>query len=178
MNIQIIAKRYADALFSEIKEKNESPKIWEELSNVVDISKKSKEFANVIKNPTFTDEEKKIVFSSLNSSGKISKSLYNFILLLIDKKRLFLLEEIDNHIKKMILDENGVVEVEATFAFAPDSKAKSELEKKLTQIIGKKILLKEVVDTSLIGGVKVRTGSILYDATIKGHLEKLKTSLV
>ncbi len=178
MNIQIIAKRYAGAIFSEVKEKNESPKIWEELSCLAELIKSNKEFANIVKNPTISDEEKISVFSALNKSGKICNSLLNFLSLLIEKKRLFLLEEIDAEIKRIILKENGVVEAEAIFATAPDSKDKSELEKKLSSITGKKILLKEVVDPSLIGGVKVRLGSILYDASIKGQLDKLKAALV
>ncbi len=178
MNIQIIAKRYAGALFSEIKEKNESPKIWEELSNLAELVKTNKEFANIVKNPTVTDSEKISVFSSLNNSGKISKSLFNFVSLLVEKKRLFLLEEVDAEIKRIILSESGVVEAEAVFASMPDSKEKAELEKQLSTVTGKKILLKESVDPSLIGGVKVRLGSVLYDATIKGQLDKLKASLI
>lgn len=178
MNIQIVAKRYAGALFSDVKERKESPKIWEELSALADLMKTSPEFAYIVRNPLITDEEKKAVFSAIKSQGEISGTLFNFLSLLIEKKRLFLLPEIDAEIKGFILKENGEVEAEAVFASEPDSAVKAELEKKLSSITGKKVLLKEVVDPSVIGGVKVRLGSILYDATIRGQLDRLKAALV
>lgn len=178
MNIQIVAKRYAGALFQDVKEKKESPKIWEELSALAGLVKTSPEFANIVRNPIITGEEKKAVFSALKSDGKISGTLFNFLSLLIEKKRLFLLVDIDAEIKGLILKENGEMEAEAVFAVKPGEKARKELEEKLSSITGKKILLKESVDPRLIGGVRVRLGSMLYDASIRGQLDRLKAGLV
>lgn len=177
MNTQIVAKRYAGALFSYIKESGESPKIWEELDNLAELAVKSLEFANIIKNPVITNEEKLAVFSALKSSGKLTGTLFNFLSLLIDKKRLFLLTEIDAEIKKQILSERGEIKADATFASEADESVKKELEKKLSGLTGKKVLLNSIIDPAVIGGVKIRLGSILYDATIKGQLDKLKASL-
>ena len=102
MNIQIVAKRYAGAIFSDVKERNESPKIWEELSALVKLMEDSVEFANVVKNPVISDDEKIAVFSALKANGKICNTLFNFVSLLIEKKRLFLLSEIDAEIKRII----------------------------------------------------------------------------
>lgn len=178
MNFQIIAKRYANALFMEIEETKGSKKIWEELGELASLAGTNPDFANVIKNPTILDNEKKSIFAVLKKEGKISPILYNFLCLLVDKKRLVLLPEIDKAIRKLVIDESGQIEAEAVFASKPDAEAKKELEKKLSNLTGKKVILHEVVDPSVIGGVKVRMGSILYDATIKGQVEKLKATLI
>lgn len=178
MNFQIIAKRYADALFAEIEETKGSKKIWEELGELASLAETNHDFANVIKNPTILDEEKKSVFAVLKKEGKISPILFNFLCLLVDKKRLALLHEIDKAIKKLVLNEEGEIEAEAVFASIPKAEAKKELVKKLSDMTGKKVILHEVIDPTVIGGVKVRMGSILYDATIKGQVEKLKATLI
>ena len=178
MNIQIVAKRYAGALFGDVKGKQDASKIWEELSALSELVRVSPEFANIVKNPLITNEEKRAVFSALKSGGKISGTLFNFLSLLIDKKRLFLLNEIDAEIKRLILKENGEMEAEAVFAVEPGETAKDELRKKLSSITGKSVLLKGTVDPRIIGGVKVRLGSVLYDASIRGQLDKLKAGLV
>lgn len=178
MNAQIIAKRYAEALFDQAGKHKNAKKIWEELHNLAELSGKSADFANLIKNPLIFAHEKEVVFKTLKDSGKISKILYDFLCLLIEKKRLAILAEIDMEISKLVLAQNGEIEVEATFAATPKTEMKKELEKKISDITGKKVILKEIVDPSVIGGVKVRMGSMLYDATVKGQLEKLKASLV
>lgn len=178
MNVQIIAKRYADALFTQAGGAKKSQKMWDELHELANLAEINNDFKNLIKNPVIQDSEKKAVFKALNEGGKVSDILYNFICLLIEKKRLNILVDVNAEIHKLVLQEDGEIEALAVFASKPDSGEKKDLESKLSALTGKKVLLKDSVDTSIIGGVKVRMGSILYDATVKGQLDKLKSRMV
>lgn len=178
MNVQIIAKRYADALFTESGGVKNSKKLWDELHELAILVQTNRDFKNLIKSPVILDSEKEAVFRALKDSGKISEILFNFIRLLIDKKRLSIISDIDSEIHKLVLNEAGEVEALAVFASKPESADKKELESKLSNLTGKKVLLKDSVDASVIGGVKVRMGSILYDATVKGQLDRLKSRMV
>lgn len=178
MNVQIIAKRYADALFTEAGGGKNSKKMWEELHELATLAQTNHDFKNLVKSPVILDSEKEAVFKSLKDSGKISDVLFNFICLLIEKKRLNIIADIDTEIHKLVLGEAGEIEALAVFASKPESAEKKELEAKLSTLTGKKVLLNESVDSSVIGGVKVRMGSILYDATVKGQLDKLKSRMV
>ena len=132
----------------------------------------------MVKNPTISQEDKYAIFESLKKSGKISDELFKFIALLIEKKRLILIADIDKAIKSFIMEAENKVEAEAVFASKADDAVKKELVKRLEYLTGKKVILQEKVDPSVIGGVKVKLGSKLFDATIKGQLDKLKTSLM
>lgn len=178
MNVQIIAKRYADALFAQIEETEGASKIWDELKELALLSETGSDFSDVVKSPLILPEEKEAVFRALKDSGKISGVLYNFISLLIEKKRLEILPDIYKEIHKLVLNEKNEIEAEAVFASKPGAEAKKELTRRLENITGKKVILMETIDPSVIGGVKVRMGSMLYDATVKGQVEKLKASLV
>lgn len=175
----LIARRYADAFYSFIKSSNGNiDKVYEELSGLSSLVETSKDFANIIKNPTISQDEKSSVFESLNKANKISKELLQFILILIDKKRLNLLVEIEKSVKSIMLLAENKIEAEAIFAEAATDSVKEEIIKKLEKLTGKKVILKDSVDKDLIGGVKVKLGSQLYDGTVRGQLNKLKTSLM
>ncbi|MDE7170011.1 MAG: ATP synthase F1 subunit delta [Mucispirillum sp.] len=180
MSVRTIARRYAEALFLQVKESGakNAEKIWEELSELALLSETNGDFSNIVKNPTISPEEKISVFTALKKSGKISDPVFVFISLLIEKKRLILLSDIDKEIKHIILKEENKLEAEVVFAAEAADSVKNELAKRLEKITGKNIILKTVIDPEIIGGVKVRMGSALYDATIKGGLDKLKASLL
>lgn len=179
MRVSLASKRYASAFFQHIKENNSSSaeSIWAEMSQLAVLAKDSKEFSNIISNPTISSEEKHAVFRSLNESKKISNELYNFIQVLIDKKRLNLFVEIEASIRELILLDENKLEAEAVFAAKADESVKKEITAKLEKLTGKKIILKDVVDPSIIGGVKIKLGSQLFDATIKGQLDRIKLQL-
>lgn len=178
MNVQIIAKRYADALFTQAGGAKNSKKMWDELHELAALVQTNQDFKNLVKSPVILDSEKEAVFKALKDGGKISDVLYNFICLLIEKKRLNIISDIDAEIHKLVLSDAGEIEALAVFASKPESAEKKELETKLSTLTGKKVLLKDSVDSSVIGGVKVRMGSILYDATVRGQLNKLKSRMV
>lgn len=180
MSTNTIARRYAGAFFAHINANHSSSaaKIWDELSSLASLFHASDDFANVVKNPTISQEDKYAIFESLKKSGKISDELFKFIALLIEKKRLILIADIDKAIKSFIMEAENKVEAEAVFASKTDDAVKKELVKRLEYLTGKKVILQEKVDPSVIGGVKVKLGSKLFDATIKGQLDKLKTSLM
>lgn len=180
MSTNTIARRYAGAFFAHINANHSSSaaKIWDELSSLASLFHTSDDFANVVKNPTISQEDKYAIFESLKKSSKISDELFKFIALLIEKKRLILIADIDKAIKSFIMEAENKVEAEAVFASKTDDAVKKELVKRLEYLTGKKVILQEKVDPSVIGGVKVKLGSKLFDATIKGQLDKLKTSLM
>ena len=180
MSNNTIARRYAGAFFAHINANHSSSaaKIWEELSSLASLYNTSTDFANVVKNPTISQEDKYAIFESLKKSGKISEELYKFIAVLIEKKRLILIADIDKAVKKLIMEAENKVEAEAVFASSAKDDVKKELVKRLEHLTGKTIVLKDKIDPSVIGGVRVKLGSRLYDATIKGQLDKLKASLM
>lgn len=178
VNIRSIAKRYAGAFYAEYKDSAKAATIWQELDELVKLQETNKDLEAVIINPLINVADKRSVFTALSKSGKISDELYMFIMLLIDKKRLMLLPMINEEIKQSLLSAKGELEAIATFASEVDENTKKSLEDKLSKATGKKVNLQSKIDADVIGGVKVRLGSILYDASVKGQLDKLKSSLV
>ena len=78
----------------------------------------------------------------------------------------------------MLDDERGVVQAVAKTAMPLSSDETAALQKKVASMTGRTVALKVEVDESLIGGITVRVGDTLYDASVRGRLERLRERLV
>ena len=98
----------------------------------------------------------------------------NFINLVIDKRRESLLLEIYEEFEALAAEANNIVKGEIYTARAVPEAALTELMASLSEKTGKKIVLIPKIDPSLIGGVVVKIGDKVVDATIKSQLASLK----
>ena len=98
----------------------------------------------------------------------------NLTLILIENNRLSLLASIPEYFKSKMIESQGEVLVDVTYATKPTPTIKKDVEKRLTEITKKKVLVNEMVDASLIAGVRIQYGSILYDATVKAALDEMR----
>ncbi|MGA1861714.1 ATP synthase F1 subunit delta [Deferribacter thermophilus] len=176
--VTAVSKRYAIALFEYAKEKNIVDNVLSELKDLVDLYKTSDEFKTFIKNPLIKKSEKEKVIKSMADEGKLSKDLMNFLLILVEKGRLVLIEEIYNYFRLLQMEENGEVDAYVKLADEYDDKIKSEIKNSLEKITNKKVNLNIEIDKSILGGFIAQVKSNLYDVSISGQLRKLKETLL
>lgn len=79
---------------------------------------------------------------------------------------------------RLLNKEHGVIEAVAKSATALDRTETEALTRKVAEMTGKTVDLRIEVDESLIGGITVRVGDTLYDASVRGRLERLRERLV
>jgi F-type H+-transporting ATPase subunit delta len=114
-------------------------------------------------------------------TGVLNNQILNLISLLLSKGKLFELDDITTEYQRLLDTYHGVegAEVaEVTTAIPLDDEYKLSLGKRLTEIIGKPIVIKATVDPSLIGGIIVRVGDKLIDGSIRYKLATLNKELV
>jgi len=111
---------------------------------------------------------------------KISRKLFNFLNLLIDKQRFNLISDIQNEFNKLVNKNKGlfVAEVSTASQISPDEL--EQIKRKLETLIGKneKVSIDSKTDPNLIGGVVVKMNDLVYDGSIKGRLENMKRRLL
>jgi F-type H+-transporting ATPase subunit delta len=97
--------------------------------------------------------------------------------LLVERGRIDRLGSVAGEYQRLLHQERGVVEAVATAA-APLSGDETEaLQRKIAQMTGRTVDLRVEVDEALIGGLTVRVGDTLYDASVRGRLERLRSRL-
>ena len=174
--IDVIANRYAEALFQLSEEENITKEIYNELHDVVEVIKNNKELDNVLKSPLVAKNEKTQLIEAL-FNNKINNDLKNFLKILVEKGRISSLKSIELTFKELLNDKHNIIEGTVISAIALTEKQVKELEEKLTKKYNKNVTLENEVDQSILGGVLVRLGNTQIDGSVKTRLNNIKDQL-
>ena len=174
--IDVIANRYAEALFQLSEEENITKEIYNELHDVVEVIKNNKELDNVLKSPLVAKNEKTQLIEAL-FNNKINNDLKNFLKILVEKGRIYSLKSIELTFKELLNDKHNIIEGTVISAIALTEKQVKELEEKLSKKYNKNVTLENEVDQSILGGVLVRLGNTQIDGSVKTRLNNIKDQL-
>lgn len=174
--IDIIANRYAEALFQLSEDENITMEIYNELQNVVHIVKSNSDLDNVLKSPLVAKAEKVKLIETL-FNNKINNNLKNFLKILVEKGRISSLKSIELTFKQLLNEKNNVIEGTVISAIPLTSEKVKELEKTLSKKYNKNVTLENEVDKSILGGVLVRLGNTQIDGSVKTRLNNIKDQL-
>lgn len=174
--IDIIANRYAEALFQLSEDDNITKEIYNELHNVVEIVKGNKDLDNVLKSPLVAKSEKVKLIEAL-FNNKINNNLKNFLKILVEKGRISSLKSIELTFKQLLNEKNNVIEGTVISAIPLTNEKIKELEKTLSKKYNKNVTLENEVDESILGGVLVRLGNTQIDGSVKTRLNNIKDQL-
>ena len=174
---EYLDRRYALALY-EVAEKNgKVDEYLGDLREICELIDKDEEFQEVIKHPQISTKQKKRVFINI-FKGKIDEELLSFLLILIEKDRILFLREKLNEMEKIDLERKntyrGIVKTTEPLSEEQYNNLITKLEKKYN----KKIILQQVIDSSILGGIYVRVNNEVMDGTVKLRLEELKKLMV
>jgi len=166
------SERYALALFELSKENSELPSVEKNVLDLLELYKSSKELENFIKNPTQLHATQIKVIYEISKVMKFSKTLKNFLSILVIKRRIFYVKEIFS--KFLVLNSKKRGELSATLTSSKklSSEEIRNLNNQLSNAIGSTVVFNYKVDEDLIGGFKVQIGSLMVDSSIKNKLKK------
>lgn len=174
--MNVVASRYAEALFQVGEENNTTSKLNEELVAVVEILKANKEFYNVLTSPLVAKGDKKDLLNKV-FQNQLSNDLSNFLKIIIDKDRMSAIEAVQKSFKQLLNEKNNVLEGIAITAVPMTQDEIKNLEQKLSNKYNKNVTLENEVDGSILGGVLVRLGNEEIDGTVKTRLAGIKSNL-
>jgi F-type H+-transporting ATPase subunit delta len=101
-----------------------------------------------------------------------------FVLLLVENERFELFSDILVSLPDLWNELNNIATFEVSSVIPLTNGQKTKLEEKLSQIEKKPVFLKFKEDPTLLGGISVRRGNVIYDASIRGNLERLKEIII
>ncbi len=174
-----VSKRYAHALFSIGKDKGEDQlvKYASALNALADAMEENPNLKELLVSPVLTNEEKKnLVLSLLNfiQAGDIEK---NFCSLLVEKGRLSFLPAIASDFKAMLDDVRGIRRGLVITAIQLENEKETEILSQLEKQTGRKLELAYSVDPQILGGIILKVGDIVYDASLRAQLDNLRESI-
>lgn len=170
---ELVAKRYAGALFEAGLELEKLDLFKDDLGAVVNVLDSEKDLYKILSHPKISEDEKKELMKTL-FEGKICEEVLNFLYILIDKRRESNIKSIFNTFQGEYNNYKGIVEVTAITAVELDDDRKDKLQKVLSDKMNKKVNLTNTIDKNIIGGVMLRTNDKFIDGSIKGQLVEME----
>jgi len=172
-----IAERYETAIFEIAVENNHLEELEQNIQDLSRILEISDELADVIASPIIRRSEQKIVMEKVSDSLNLSTTTKNLLLLMAEKRRLFVLPVLCRTIQKKIATFRGELTAEIKCATELTKEQLAKLSSILSAKFGKDILMKVTVEKNLIGGLVVKIGSIMIDTSIAAKLAFLQNSM-
>ena len=167
-------RRYSQAVFQIALERGELDKWQSDLRKIASLSEDAV-LTMLLEDPRLHFNDKAKLLSE--RLGDINPLALNLVYLLIAKGRLSMAGEIADEYQHLLNSHLGIEEAEVAAAIPLDDKDKQKIEQHLGAIIGKKVVIKPELDSSLIGGIVARIGGKLIDGSTRSRLEALKKEL-
>jgi F-type H+-transporting ATPase subunit delta len=167
-----IAKVYARSLFEVAREQGKLDQVREQLVQFVDALNEHRELAVFFFSPYFSIKEKQ---DSLDRVLVGAEEIFlNFLKLLIEKHRMPVIFRIRQAFEQLWEEENRTLPVEITSAIELDQGTTESLVRQIGERAGRKVKLATRVDPDILGGLIVRVGNSILDASIRNRLEQLR----
>ncbi|MBD8069501.1 F0F1 ATP synthase subunit delta [Bacillus sp. PS06] len=177
MSNGVVAKRYALALFQLAKEQQTLDQIEAELRVVKQVFTTNKELMVFLTSPKIQADTKKAALKEAFASA--SNTVLNTLFLLVDRHRTTVITEVVDQFIEQANEERGVAEAKVYSVRPLTDTEKAGISAMFAKNIGKAALrIENIVDKSLIGGVKIRIGNRIYDGSVNGKLERLERDLM
>ena len=172
------AERYSLALFELSEENNILSQIEDQSTSMLNLINQSNDFNNLIKDPTISEENLFNVINQIAENYKLDNLFKNFLLFLIQKRRLFFIERILKSFVEICSRKRGELKAELKSAKNLSSDEIKNITEVLTQNFSSKIKLNYKNDENLIGGLVVQVGSTMVDTSIKNKLQQIENRMI
>lgn len=169
------SKVYSQSLFSLCEEENLTEVIMEDLKDVSSLFVSNEGYTAILDSPTIPFEERLSLINCAFSS--FHEYTQNFIKILCEKKSLFLFSDCTKEFEKLYNKKHNIEKVTAITATELSDSLREKLIKKLQEQTGKKIILECTVDSSIVGGIVLRTQNSQTDASVRSRLDAIKNQL-
>jgi F-type H+-transporting ATPase subunit delta len=177
MTTSVYAKRYATAIFRTALESKELNRWQSDIRKVGELLQ-DKALFSLLENQQATGDEKASVLSQ--RLGPVNPLVIKLVSSLAAKGKLALVTDVADEFQRLADSYRGIEgaeTAEVTTAIPLDESYQLKLAQRITDIVGKPVILKTKVDPAILGGVVIRVGDKLIDGSIRSKLEALRKEL-
>ncbi len=167
-----LAQVYARSLFQVALAQGTLDELREQLGQLADAIDQNHDLAVFFFSPYFSTNEKQEALERMLDGA--DPSFLNFLRLLIENHRMPVIFRIRHEYERLWDEENKTLPVEITSAIALDEQTTESLGRTIGERAGRKVTLAARVDPDIIGGIIIRVGNSILDASIRNRLEQLR----
>lgn len=176
----VVDLRYARALDEVVVAQNLSrDAVATQLRDFQETFAESPALREVFENPSIPEDQKLRVLDAISSRIGMSRTVRNFVAVVMNHQRLHELSEIVDAYLERSDKDNGIAEAEITSARPLDEEGKRTLEGSIASLTGgSSVRATYREDPALLGGAVIRLGSTVYDGSVRGQLDQIRQRMV
>jgi ATP synthase F1 delta subunit len=167
-----IAEVYARSLFEVAQERSNLDEVREQLGQFADALHGNRDLQVFLFSPYFSTQEKKDGLDRAVTDA--DPILTNFLALLVERHRMPAIFRIRERFEVLWAAENRLLPVEITSAIALDENTVASIGARIGEQTGRKVELSSHVDPDILGGIVLRVGNSVLDASIRNRLNQLR----
>ena len=172
-----LADRYAAALFDLADERKALDAVAGELQSLRAMLRESADLRRLIRSPVLSREAQAKAIAALAEKSNLSPLMRNFLGLLAQNRRLFALPEMIERFLAQLAERRGEVTAHVVAAQELTEAQRQSLDERLRRAVGGKVAIELRVDPSLLGGLVVKLGSRMVDASLSSKLHRLQLAM-
>jgi F-type H+-transporting ATPase subunit delta len=177
MSNSAVAKRYALALFQLSKEHQLLDQTEAELRVVKEVIANTTGLTALLKSPNLSVDKKKEIIKEAFSSS--SPFVLNTMMIMIDRHREEEIADMSDHFIELAYEEKGIAEAKVYTVRPLTDPERDAISSVFASKVGKKaLIIDNIVDSNLLGGIKLRIGNRIFDGSLRGKLDRLQRQLL
>ena len=168
-------KEYASALLSLAGESGLTDRIYEELCTLKALLTENPEYTKLLDTPAMKKEERLAL--AAEAFGEFSEYLLNLIMILSERHLAAGLARLADEYAALYDEERGILRAEAISAVAMSEEQIKKIADKIGKSTGKTVIVKNIIDPSMLGGLKLRYAGTQLDGTVRASLDRFERAL-
>jgi F-type H+-transporting ATPase subunit delta len=172
-----LADRYAAALFDLADERRALDEVANDLRQLRTMIGESPELRRLVRSPVLSRVEQGRAIAALAQQAGLSEITRNFLGLVAQNRRLFAVPDMIEAFLAKLAERRGEVTAQVTAAQELTPAQSAALQEQLRKAVGSKVAVEVKVDPALLGGMVVKVGSRMVDASLKSKLQRLQIAM-
>jgi F-type H+-transporting ATPase subunit delta len=172
-----VAGRFALALMELADEERAIDAVERDLDRFAALIAESPDLQRLVKSPVFTAEEQTRAIAAILDKAGIAGLPANFLKLVARKRRLFAVADMIRAFKALVAAKKGISRADVTVAEEPSQAILDELNATLRSIAGGQVVVDLRIDPAIIGGLVVKLGSRMVDASLRSKLNSIRLAM-
>ena len=172
-----IALTWAQSLLDLANEQGQTESVANDVQQLEQLIEQNRDFADFLSSPGISNEERANALSRI-FSGRVSVLQERFLQLMSERGRLSLLPEVLEAFEHLLDEQLGKIEVDVTVAARLSDSELEAVRSRVSQALGRDAVIHQYVDPDIIGGIVLRVGDQVVDASIRRQLEAMRRRLM
>lgn len=172
-----VALKYARALVDVAAEAGQEIRVQGELQEFQRLLNSSQELRDALENPAIPFIAKRRIVEKLAQAVRLGKTTVNFLLVILGNARIGEFDQFVEAVENVLDERKGIVQADVFSARELGGEMKKKLEGSLTELTGGMVRLHFSLDPDLVGGLKVRIGSEVFDGSVRTQLDAMQREL-